>query len=159
MIKQTLVLIKPDGVQRAISGKIITRFENAGMKIIGMKMVWVDKKLSETHYSEHISKSFFKGLDKFIRSGPVIAMAIEGVNVVKNIRKIVGPTAPGDAAPGTIRGDYSHHTYEYADQKNKSIANIIHASGSNDEAKREISLWFNDSELHSYRRADEEIVF
>ena len=86
MVKQTLVLIKPDGVQRSISGEIITRFENAGMKIIGMKMVWVDKTLSKEHYSEHIKKPFFKGLDEFIRSGPVIAMAMEGVDVVKNVR-------------------------------------------------------------------------
>lgn len=159
MVKQTLILIKPDGVQRAISGEIITRFENAGMKIIGMKMVWVGETLSKTHYSEHISKPFFKGLDEFIRSGPVIAIAIEGVDAVKNVRRIVGSTAPGDALPGTIRGDYAHHTYEYADQKGKSIANIIHASGSEDEAKKEVALWFENSELHSYKRADEHIVF
>ncbi len=159
MVKQTLVLIKPDGVQRAISGEIITRFENAGMKIIGMKMVWVDEELSTIHYSEHLSKPFFKGLDEFIRSGPVIAMAIEGVDVVKNVRRIVGSTAPGDALPGTIRGNYAHHTYEYADRKGKSIANIIHASGSEEEAKKEVSLWFDDKELHSYKRADEHIVF
>ncbi len=159
MVNQTLVLIKPDGVQRAISGEIITRFENAGMKIIGMKMVWVDEKLSKTHYSEHISKPFFKGLDEFIRSGPVIAMVLEGVDVVNNVRRIVGSTAPGEALPGTIRGDYAHHTYEYADRKGKSIANIIHASGSEEESKKEVSLWFEDSELHSYKRADEHIVF
>ena len=159
MVKQTLVLIKPDGVQRAISGKVITRFENSGMKIIGMKMVWVGEELSKTHYSEHISKPFFKGLDKFIRSGPVIAIAIEGVDAIKNIRRIVGSTAPGDAIPGTIRGDYAHHTYDYADHKGKSIANIIHASGSEKDAEKEIKLWFNKSELHSYRRADEHIVF
>ena len=159
MVKQTLVLIKPDGIQRSISGKIITRFENAGMKIIGMKMVWVDEKLSKTHYSEHISKPFFKGLDKFIRSGPVIAIVLEGVDAIKNIRRIVGSTAPGDAIPGTIRGDYAHHTYEYTDRKGKSIANIIHASGSEADAEKEIKLWFNNSELHSYKRADEHIVF
>jgi nucleoside-diphosphate kinase len=159
MVKQTLVLIKPDGIQRAISGEIITRFENAGMKIIGMKMIWVDEKLSKTHYSEHVSKPFFEGLDKFIRSGPVIAIVIEGVDAIKNIRRIVGSTAPGDAIPGTIRGDYAHHTYEYADRKGKSIANIIHASGSEDDADKEIKLWFNKSELYSYKRADEHIVF
>ena len=159
MVKQTLVLIKPDCVQRSISGKIITRFENSGMKIIGMKMVWVDEKLSQTHYSEHISKPFFKGLDEFIRSGPVIAIALEGVDAIRNIRRIVGSTAPGDASPGTIRGDYAHHTYEYADRKSKSIANIIHASGNDEEAKKEVSLWFDKSELHNYKRADEHIVF
>jgi len=98
-------------------------------------------------------------LDEFIRSGPVIAMAIEGVDVVKNVRRIVGSTAPGDALPGTIRGDYAHHTYEYADRKGKSIANIIHASGSDEEAKKEVSLWFEKSEIHTYKRADEHIVF
>ncbi|MEK9635376.1 MAG: nucleoside-diphosphate kinase [Candidatus Woesearchaeota archaeon] len=159
MVKQTLVLIKPDGVQRSVSGEIITRFENAGMKIIGMKMVWVDKKLSKEHYSEHVKKPFFKGLDEFIRSGPVIAIVVEGVDAVKNVRRIVGSTAPGEALPGTIRGDYAHHTYEYADRKGKSIANLIHASGSEDEAKKEISLWFDKSEIHTYKRADEHIVF
>jgi len=159
MVKQTLVLIKPDGVQRALTGKVIKRIENSGLKIIGMKMSWVDKKLSKEHYSEHISKPFFKGLDKFIRSGPVVAMVIEGVDAIKNVRRLVGSTAPGEANPGTIRGDYAHHTYEYADRKNKSIANIIHASGSEAEAKKEIALWFKKSEIYSYKRVDEHIVF
>ncbi len=159
MVKRTLVLVKPDGVQRALTGEIVRRFEQAGMKVIGMKMVWVDKALSKKHYSEHISKPFFKSLDVFIRSGPVVAMVLEGVDAVKNVRKITGATAPGDATPGTIRGDYAHHTYAYADKKGKSIANIIHSSGSESEAKKEINLWFSRKELHSYKRADEHIVF
>jgi nucleoside-diphosphate kinase len=159
MIERTLILIKPDGVQRSLTGTVIQRFENAGLKIVGMKMVWVNKALSKKHYSDHTGKPFFVGLDKFIRSGPVVAIVLEGVEAIQNVRRIVGPTAPGDAAPGTIRGDYAHHTYAYADRAGKAIANIIHASGDAKDAKKEVALWFDKKELHSYKRADEHIVF
>jgi len=159
MIERTLVLVKPDGVQRSLTGTVISKFENAGLKIVGMRMVWVNKALSKKHYSDHIGKPFFPGLDEFIRSGPVVAMVLEGVEAIKNVRRIVGSTAPGDAAAGTIRGDYAHHTYAYADRAGKSIANIIHASGDAKDAKKEVALWFDKRELHSYRRADEHIVF
>jgi nucleoside-diphosphate kinase len=159
MIERTLVLVKPDGVQRSLTGTVITKFENAGLKIVGMRMVWVNKALSKKHYSEHIGKPFFAGLDQFIRSGPVVAIVLEGVEAIKNVRRIVGSTAPGDATPGTIRGDYAHHTYAYADRAEKAIANIIHASGSAKDAKKEVALWFDKKELHSYKRADEHIVF
>ncbi len=159
MIERTLVLIKPDGVQRSLTGTVIGKFENAGLKIIGMKMVWVNTALSKKHYSDHIGKPFFTGLDKFIRSGPVVAMVLEGVEAIKNVRRIVGSTAPAEATPGTIRGDYAHHSYAYADKAGKSIANIIHASGDAKDAKKEVALWFDKKELHSYKRADEHIVF
>ena len=159
MIERTLVLIKPDGVQRALTGTVIRKFENSGLKIVGMRMVWVNKALSKKHYSDHIGKPFFTGLDEFIRSGPVVAIVLEGVEAIKNVRRIVGSTAPGDATPGTIRGDYAHHTYAYADRAGKSIANIIHASGDAKDAKKKVALWFEKKELHSYKRADEHIVF
>jgi nucleoside-diphosphate kinase len=159
MIERTLVLVKPDGVQRSLTGTVISKFENAGLKIVGMRMVWVNKSLSKKHYSDHIGKPFFPGLDEFIRSGPVIAMVLEGVEAIKNVRRIVGSTAPAEATPGTIRGDYAHHSYAYADKKGKSIANIIHASGDAKDAKKEVALWFDKKELHSYKRADEHIVF
>ena len=159
MIERTLVLIKPDGVQRALTGTVIRKFENSGLKIVGMRMVWVNKALSKKHYSDHIGKPFFAGLDEFIRSGPVVAMVLEGVEAIQNVRRIVGSTAPGEAAPGTIRGDFAHHTYAYADKARKSIANIIHASGDAKDAKKEVALWFDKKELHSYKRADEHIVF
>ena len=158
-MEQTLVLIKPDGIQQKVVGKIISRFEDAGLKVVGMKMVWVNKALSKKHYSEHTRKPFFAGLDVFIRSGPVVAIVLEGVEAVQNVRRIVGPTAPGEAAPGTIRGDYAHHTYAYTNRARKSIANIIHASGDAKDAKKEVALWFDKKELHSYKRADEHIVF
>ena len=159
MIERTLVLVKPDGIKRSLTGTVISKFENAGLKIVGMRMVWVNKSLSKKHYSDHLGKPFFPGLDEFIRSGPVLAMVLEGVEAIKNVRRIVGSTAPSEATPGTIRGDYAHHSYAYADRAGKSIANIIHASGDAKDAKKEVSLWFDKKELHSYKRADEHIVF
>jgi len=158
-IERTLVLIKPDGVQRSITGEIITRFEKVGLKIVGMKMTWVDKKFSETHYSEHKSKHFFKNLTEFIRSGPVVAMVVEGLHAPELVRKMVGATEPRTSAPGTIRGDYAHHSYVHSDKKGKTIANILHASANLKDAKKEIKLWFKPKEIHSYKRADEHIVF
>lgn len=151
MIEQTFVAVKPDGVQRALVGEIIKRFENAGLKLVGMKLVWVDKEFSKKHYSDHISKPFYKGLEEYIISGPVVAMALEGVNAVEVVRKIVGGTEPGTAAPGTIRGDYAHHTFHYADNAGKSVMNLIHASGNKEDAEKEISLWFTKQELFKYK--------
>jgi len=150
MIERTLVLLKPDAVQRSIMGKIITRFEDAGLKIIGMKMVWVDKDFSKKHYKAHVKKEFYKGLENFITSGPVVAMVIEGISAVETVRKIVGSTEPKSAQPGTIRGDFAHHSYEYTDKKGITIKNLIHASGNKKEANEEVKLWFDDKELHSY---------
>lgn len=151
MIQRTLVLIKPDGVQRSLIGKIIERFENVGLKIVGMKMVWVDKEFARKHYSAHVEKPFYKGLETFITEGPVVAMALEGVEAIELIRKMVGATEPKTAAPGTIRGDYSHHTYAYTDEKGIAIKNLIHASGDLEDAKKEMELWFKEEEMHSYK--------
>ena len=117
MIEQTLILVKPDGVERGIVGNILTRFEHAGLKFVGMKMMWVDKEFSKKHYAEHVEKPFYKGLEEFIVSGPVIAMVLEGLHAVSLVRKIVGATEPKSALPGTIRGDYAHHSYEFTDKK------------------------------------------
>lgn len=159
MIEKTLVLIKPDGVQRGISGKVIERFENAGLKIVAMKMVWIDKEFSKKHYKDHVAKSFYPTLENMITSGPVIALVLEGVEAIEVIRKLVGGTEPKSAAPGTIRGDFSHHSYSYADKNKKSIANIIHASSSKKDAEFEISLWFNKKEIHSYKTVHEKHTF
>ncbi len=156
MIEHTLVLIKPDGVYRGLIGEIIHRFERAGLKIVGMKMLWIDKDFAKKHYHAHLTKNFYPGLEKYITSGPVVAMVLEGVNAVEVVRKIVGPTEPGKAMPGTIRGDYCHINVQQADAENKSIYNIIHASGSVEEAKDEILLWFDPPEIHSYKRVGEE---
>lgn len=151
MIQRTLVLIKPDGVQRALIGRIIQRFEDVGLKIIGMKMVWVDSDFAKKHYSEHVQKDFYKSLEEFITLGPVVAMVIEGVYAIEVVRKLVGPTEPRSAPPGTIRGDFAHMSYDFSDSKGIGLKNIIHASSSEEDAKREISLWFSDDELHSYK--------
>jgi len=155
MIERTLILLKPDAVQRGISGEVISRFEKAGLKISGIKMVWVDKDFSKKHYSEHVDKDFYPGLERMITEGPIIAIALEGIHSVEIVRKMVGPTEPKEALPGTIRGDYSHVSYSYADKKGIAIKNIIHASGNSKEAKKEVSLWFSVEELHNYKTVHE----
>lgn len=155
MIERTLVLIKPDGVQRGLSGRIISRFEDVGLKIVGMKMHWVDKEFAKKHYCEHVEKAFYPGLETMITEGPVLAMVLEGLHAVELVRKMVGATEPKSAQPGTIRGDFAHHSYSYTDAMNKSIKNLIHASGNIEEAKKEIELWFDDKEFHSYKTVHE----
>jgi nucleoside-diphosphate kinase len=155
MLDQTLVLIKPDGVQRGLSGEIIHRFERVGLKIVGIKMFWVNKEFAKKHYKAHVDKPFYKGLEAMITEGPVIAMVLEGIHAVELVRKMVGGTEPKSAAPGTIRGDYAHVSYEYADKKGIAIKNLIHASGNKEEAKTEVELWFDKKELHSYKTVHE----
>ena len=149
-MERTLILLKPDAVQRSIMGEIISRFEKVGMKIIGMKMVWVDKDFAKKHYKSHIEKKFYSGLEAMITEGPVVAMVLEGLHSIEAVRKMVGGTEPKTAQPGTIRGDYAHHSYEYTDKKGIAIKNLIHASGNKEDAEYEIKLWFDSGELHSY---------
>ena len=151
MVERTFVMLKPDAVQRQLAGRIIQRFEDAGLKIVGMKMKWVDEDFAKKHYREHVEKPFFKGLDALIRAGPVIAFVLEGVNAIANVRKIVGPTEPSGAQPGTIRGDFAHANYAHADGKGIALKNLIHASGNKEDADYEVSLWFTKEELHSYK--------
>ncbi|MBI5064743.1 nucleoside-diphosphate kinase [Candidatus Woesearchaeota archaeon] len=151
MIQRTLVLLKPDAVQRCFCGELIARFERVGLKIVGMKMVWVSAEQSKKHYSAHVKKDFYPGLEKFITQGPVVAMVLEGVDSVEVVRKLVGSTEPKTALPGTIRGDYAHVSLQHANEKGTVAANLIHASGNAEEAKYEVSLWFKPEELHSYK--------
>ena len=153
MIEKTLILLKPDTVQRCIAGQIISRFESTGLKIIGMKMVRVEKDFSKKHYKAHVEKEFYKGLEEFITVSPIIAIVLEGISAVETVRKMVGATEPKTAQPGTIRGDYAHHSYEYTNNKGIAIKNLIHASGTKDEAEREVALWFSKSEIYSYETA------
>ncbi|MCH7782040.1 nucleoside-diphosphate kinase [candidate division KSB1 bacterium] len=158
MIERTLILVKPDGVQRGLSGKIISRFEDAGLKIVGMKMDWIDKKFAEKHYSDigkRYGKRILNNLVDYIKEGPVIAIVLEGVNAVENVRKITGSTYPNEALPGTIRGDFSHISKIYANKKNKKVGNLIHASATKKEAIEEIKLWFSVSELFNYKTVHE----
>ena len=154
MIEKTLVLIKPDGVQRSLVGKIITRFEDAGLKVISMKMKWVDKAFAEKQYfdvKERYDKRIFENLSKYLREGPIVAMVLEGVNAISIVRKITGSTYPNEASPGTIRGDFAHISKDYANKHKKKVGNLIHASANPKEAKYEINLWFEKQELHSYK--------
>lgn len=154
MIERSLILLKPDCVQRMFVGEIITRLERAGYKIVGLKMVWESKDFFEKHYhdvEERHGREILEGNLKVMTEGPVIALVMEGVNAILGIKKLVGPTEPKQAPPGTIRGDYSHYTYQVADRNKVAVRNIIHCSTSNEDAKREISLWFKPEEIHTYK--------
>ncbi len=159
MIERTFVMLKPDAVQRQLVGRIMQRFEDAGLKIVGMKMKFIDEEFSKKHYKDHVDKPFFKGLDEFVREGPVIAIVIEGINAIENVRRIVGSTEPKSAMPGTIRGDFAHVSYAYADEKGKAVKNLIHASGNKEDAEYEINLWFKPEEIHTYNTVHERHVF
>ena len=155
MIERTLVLLKPDAVQRGVMGRILMRFEDAGLKVVGMKMVWVNKKFALRHYTEDLAKRAGAHvrdmIAEFLTTGPVIAIVLEGVNAIENVRKLVGATEPKAAAPGTIRGDFSHMSYGYADAKKVPVKNLVHASSSKEDSAAEIKLWFSTKELHSYK--------
>jgi nucleoside-diphosphate kinase len=140
--ERTLVLVKPDGVQRLLAGQIIGRFEQRGLKIVGLKLVQVDRALAERHYAVHSAKPFFGGLVDFITSSPLVAMALEGPNAIAVVRSMVGATKPHEAAPGTIRGDLALETAQ----------NLIHASDSAETAAAELAMWFNATELLDYAR-------
>lgn len=146
-MERTFVMIKPDGVQRGIIGEIISRFEKLGLKLIGMKFVHVDRNFSKKHYSDHIKKPFYPGLEDLLVSGPVVGMVWEGSSAISLIRKVVGSTEPAGAAPGTIRGDYAHMNYKRADGKGIALPNLIHASDSLEGAEKEIGLWFSEQDL------------
>ena len=153
--QQTFVMVKPDGVKRALAGTIITRLERAGLTFTGMKMMDVDRKKAESHYEEHRGKSFFEPLVNLLTSGPVIAMSVEGAHAVSVVRKIVGSTEPREAAPGSIRGDFCHIGYERSRERLGVIPNLVHASDSPESAERELALWFNASEYtQDYERSD-----
>jgi nucleoside-diphosphate kinase len=139
---RTLVLVKPDGVQRLLAGRIIARFEERGLKIVGLKLVDVDRGLAERHYAIHREKPFFRGLVDFITSSPLVAMVLEGPNAIVVVRAMVGATRPHEAAPGTIRGDFALETAQ----------NLVHASDGAETAVSEIALWFAPDELVSYER-------
>jgi nucleoside-diphosphate kinase len=155
-MERTLIVLKPDAVQRGIIGEIMTRFERVGLKIVGTKMVKPDYDHYYHHYenigqmvSRRGKEAFDVTLD-FMNLGPVIAVVLEGVDAVSLVRKMVGTTAPKEAVPGTIRGDYAHMGFEYANGEGIGIPNLIHASGDPKEAEQEIDHWFSESELFDY---------
>lgn len=149
LLEQTYIMIKPDAVQRSIIGEIITRVEKKGFKIVAMKMVRLSRETAEVHYGEHKGKPFFDGLVEFITSGPVIAMVVQGENVVSAMRKIIGSTNPLDAECGSIRGDYGISVGR----------NIIHGSDSLESAKREIGIYFNNQEICEYTKNMDDWIY
>ncbi|MBI2662318.1 nucleoside-diphosphate kinase [Candidatus Woesearchaeota archaeon] len=162
MIERTLVLLKPDAVKRGLMGRILSRFEDAGYKVAGAKMVWITEDLGRKHYfdvAQRRGEKVLKALLKFMTNGPVMALCLEGINAVDGVRKMAGSTEPKQALPGTIRGDFAHISFAHADKEDKAIENLIHASGNVGEAKQEVALWFKPEELHSYKIAHQEHVF
>lgn len=187
-MEQTLVLIKPDGVQRGLVGEIIQRFERVGLKIAAMKMVHPSREDVDKHYAlteewmksvydkakakyeangqvfnfpDHISygTEIKRGLVDFLISAPIMAMVLEGERCVPLVRKLVGATEPASSLPGTIRGDYSHDTYALSNEQSRPLRNLIHASGSPEESAYEIPLWFNDTELHKYEHVNDRVQY
>lgn len=162
-MERTLVLIKPDGIQRGLIGEVITRFEKVGLKIIGLKFVQPSEEFARKHYTEDIElrrgAKVRKLLTDLISTNPVVVMVLEGISAVEVVRKMVGSTEPKAALPGTIRGDYSHVSYGHADAMEKVVYNIVHASGDAKDAAYEVPLWFSDSELVSYKTVHEHHVF
>ena len=180
-MERTLIILKPDTIKRAIASEILTRFEKAGLKIIGLKMMTPSQDLVTKHYpdalvpivgnktkkdwdnygidyketAEEIGEMIVTATREFMRSSPVIAAVLEGGHAVEVVRKMVGSTGPKDSAPGTIRGDYAHLSLGRASLKKKGAANLIHASGTVEEAEKEIAMWFDDSELFEYETVHE----
>ena len=157
LIQKTLVVYQPDALQRGIVGELLQRFERVGLKIVGVKMLEPNVDHYHYHYEE-ISKMItrrgqeaYEDLVKFMTSGPVIAMVLEGVEAIEVTRKIVGATEPKTADMGTIRGDYSHVSLGYTNSKRIGAANLIHASGNLEEAEQEIKHWFKEGELYDYK--------
>ncbi len=142
MTERTLVLVKPDGVQRTLVGRILARYEERGLRLVGLKLMTVDRELAERHYAVHSAKPFFRSLVDFIISGPVIAAVLEGPNAIAVVRAMNGATRPHEAAPGTIRGDFALETAQ----------NLVHASDSPETSAAEITLWFGTGGLLDYDR-------
>ncbi len=186
--EKTLVIIKPDGVQRTLIGEIIKRYERSGLKIVGLKMVTVDSDFVRQHYTTDpewflktgkktiesykkkgknppsddplkVTEIVFKNLVKYLTSGPVVAMVWQGMHAAGIVKKITGITEPLTSDMGTIRGDLTIDSYEVADVDNRAVRNLVHASSSPEEAEKEIALWFKPEELMNYRLINDEILY
>jgi nucleoside-diphosphate kinase len=163
-MERTLIVLKPDAIARGLAGEIFTRFERAGLKIVGLKMTSPDEAHYHHHYEEigqlisRRGEEVYRRNADFMMTGPVIAMVIEGVQSVATVRKMVGETEPHKASPGTIRGDYAHMTIEHANQNQGGLANLIHASADPDEAKAEVKHWFKPAEIFEYKAAHQHLT-
>ncbi len=148
-LERTFVLIKPDGVQRGLVGRIIARFERKGLKLVSAKTLWVSKDLAREYYAEHVGKDFFTGLVDYVTAGPSVAMVLEGEGAVATVRTMIGATDPAKAEQGTIRGDLGMNISR----------NLIHGADSLESAEREIPLFFSPHELLEYSRTDEKWLY
>ena len=164
-MERTLVVLKPDAVQRGLIGELIMRFERAGLKIIGMKMLAPDEDHFRKHYEEisqiisRWGKEVFEINVALMTETPVIAIVLEGIEAVEHVRKMVGTTDPKNSQPGTIRGDYTHMTQGFSNKEGRTLPNLIHASGNQKEAEAEVALWFSPDEiLDDYKTANEQVV-
>ncbi len=150
-LERTLVLMKPDALDRGIIGEILSRFERRGIKVVGLKMLTSKKDTAEQHYTEDLARRRGEHIRNIminmLTSGPIVALVLEGVDIIEVVRQMVGATEPKSAAPGTIRGDYAHVSYQYADKKGFGVFNLIHASDSPESAQTEIAIWFKPEEL------------
>lgn len=152
--ERTLVVLKPDAVARGLAGRIIQRFEDATLKIIGIKMRLMDADFTRKHYfdlEDRLGPVVYNATAAFMQKGPVIAIVIEGEDAVATVRKLVGSTYPNEAIPGSIRGDLAHQSKLVATTTGKAVANLVHASGNPEEAKYEVDLWFDEAELFDYQ--------
>jgi len=148
-MERTLIIVKPDGVQRGLTGEIIRRFEARGLRIVGMKFMQVPRTLAEQHYAVHEGKPFYDGLVAYIVSSPVVVMALEGTNAIQNARNTIGATRPHEAAPGSIRGDLALEVGR----------NLVHGSDSVENGQAEIALWFTPEELITWERNTDSWIF
>jgi len=148
-MERTLLLVKPDGVQRGLIGEVISRVERRGLSIVAMKMLRMDEELAKRHYAAHTGKPFFEGLISYITSGPIVAMVIEGERAIETVRSLMGATDPAAARPGTIRADFALDIQR----------NIVHGSDGEETAEREIALFFDESEIYDYQRALDSWVY
>jgi nucleoside-diphosphate kinase len=142
-MERTLVLVKPDGVQRGLIGELLARFERKGLKVVGLRLLEVPREMAERHYAVHAGRHFYAGLVDFITSGPVAAVALEGPDAVATVRRLVGGTMPNEAESGTIRGDLGI----------SGLRNLVHASDAAGTAEAELALWFGTDGLLDYDRA------
>ena len=153
-VERTLVLLKPDALARGLAGRVISRFEDAALKIVGTKMKWMDEEFTRKHYfdlEERLGAEVYNVTSTFMQQGPVIALVLEGFDAIATVRKIVGSTYPNQAPAGTVRGDLSHYSSAASIASGKAVANLVHASGNAEEAKQEVELWFEKDELQDYK--------
>lgn len=161
-VERSLVLLKPDALSRGLAGRIITRFEDAALKIVGVTMKQLDAEFPRKHYfdlEERLGADIYSSTADFMQTGPVIALALEGVDAVAKVRQIIGSTYPNAAAPGTVRGDFAHQTKASSEASGKAVMNLVHVSGNSEEAKYEVALWFGSSEQFDYETLAEKYAY